>query len=76
MDPVLQSEHLAAVAAAAVVVRRDRRVGYIKALEEDKTTIAKIAVELNAPEHIVELALDPLFNECCEEALAQEAVQA
>jgi hypothetical protein len=72
MDPILQSEHLATIAAAAVVVRRDRRAGYMAALTANTTTLAKIAVELNAPEPIVELALDPLFSECCEEALAAE----
>ena len=67
MDPILESEHLANVAAAAVVVPRSRRAGYAAAVAKNETTIEKIAVELNTPEHIVELALDPLFNECCEE---------
>jgi Zn-dependent peptidase ImmA (M78 family) len=71
MDPTLQSEHLATVAAAAIVVPRSRRADYIKDITAGKTTIAKIAVEINVPERIVELALDEGFNECCEEAMKQ-----
>jgi hypothetical protein len=72
LEPVLHSEHLSTIAAAAAVVPRPRRADYIAAVEKGETTIAKIAAELNVPEHIVELALDSDFNECCEEALKEE----
>jgi len=71
MDPVLQSEHLATVAGAAVVVPRPRRADYMKAVAASETTIAKIAVELNVPEHFVELAFGKNFNAWCEEALTE-----
>jgi hypothetical protein len=72
LEPVLHSEHLSTIAAAAAVVPRSRRADYIAAVGKGETTIAKIAAEINVPEHIVELALDPSFIECCEEALATE----
>jgi len=72
MDPVLQSEHLATIAAAAIVVPRRLRSDYKTALQMATTTIGKIAIELNVPVHIVSLALDNSFHSLCEEALAEE----
>ncbi len=69
LHPILQSEHLATIAAAAIVVPRHLRLNYRKEMAEKKTTLGKIAIELNVPEHIVSLALDDEFNRLCEESL-------
>jgi Zn-dependent peptidase ImmA (M78 family) len=73
LHPILQSEHLATIAAAAIVVPRSRRLNYKQEMAEKKTTLGKIAIELNVPEHIVSLALDDEFNRLCEEALKSAA---
>lgn len=76
MHPILQSEHLATIAAAAIVVPRRLRLGYRESLAaKKKTTLGKIALELSVPEHIVSLALDDEFHRLCEEALATKAVE-
>ena len=69
MDPVLQSEHLATIAAAAIVVPRRLRAEYRAQLAAGTITIGKIAIELRAPDHIVSLALGDGFHKLCEEAM-------
>ncbi|HWA91797.1 MAG TPA: hypothetical protein VG889_17295 [Rhizomicrobium sp.] len=69
MDPILQSEHLATIAAAAIVVPRRLRADYRRDLKDGKITLGKIAIQLNVPAHIVSLALNDSFHEACEAAL-------
>jgi hypothetical protein len=69
MDPILQSEHLATIAAAAIVVPYRLRAEYKAKLTAGTITLGKIAIELNVPVHIVSLALDDIFMSACEEAL-------
>jgi len=66
---IVQSEHLATIAAAAIVVPRRERHGLIADLKSGKTTLAKTALWLKVPEAIVSLATSETFHNYCEQAM-------
>lgn len=75
--PALQSEMLALVAAIELIYPFEFRAADASKLAENRTTIARIALEHEAPAYIIELALENQdFFAQCWNAIEAEANQA